>query len=42
MTESEWKAFLTDYNRELLSYEEIVEALPKELTKPDWLAPLIT
>src|SRR5438876_777044 len=37
MTESEWKAFLTGYNSELLSYEEVVEALPREIIKAGWL-----
>jgi len=37
MTESEWKTFLTEYNRELLSYEEVVEALPRKLIKAGWL-----
>jgi hypothetical protein len=33
MTESEWKTFLADYNRELLSYEQIVESLPRKIIK---------
>jgi hypothetical protein len=37
MNESEWKTFLTEYNEELLSYEQIVEALPRELIKAVWL-----
>ena len=37
MNESEWKSFLTEYNRELLSYEQVVEALPRELIKAGWL-----
>jgi len=37
MNESQWKAFLLEYNRELLSYEEVVEALPRELIKKGWL-----
>jgi hypothetical protein len=37
MIESEWKSFLTEYNRELLSYEEVVERLPRELIKAGWL-----
>jgi hypothetical protein len=37
MTESEWKTFLVEYNRELLSYEQVVEALPRELIKAGWL-----
>jgi hypothetical protein len=37
MNESAWKAFLTEYNRELLSYEEVVEAVPRELIKAGWL-----
>jgi hypothetical protein len=37
MTESEWKRFLTGYNRELLSYEEIVETLSSEIIKAGWL-----
>ena len=28
MRESDWKTFLTEYNRELLSYEEVAEVLP--------------
>ena len=37
MNATEWKAFLTEYNRELLSYEEVVEALPRELIKAGWV-----
>ncbi len=37
MIESEWKTFLTEYNRELLSYGQVVEALPRELIKAGWL-----
>ena len=37
MNESEWKMFLTEYNRELLSYEQVVEALPRELIKEGWV-----
>jgi hypothetical protein len=37
MTESEWKNFLAEYNRELLSYEEVVEVLPPERIKAGWL-----
>ncbi len=37
MNESEWKTFLTEYNRELMSYEQVVEALPRELIKTGWL-----
>jgi hypothetical protein len=37
MTVLEWKTFLNEYNRELLSYEQVVEALPRELIKADWL-----
>src|SRR5882672_8491240 len=37
MNESEWKTFLIEYNRELLTYEEVVEALPRELIKAGWL-----
>lgn len=37
MSESEWKTFLAEYNRELLSYEQIVEALPREIIKTAWL-----
>ena len=37
MNEAEWKSFLTEYNRELLSYEEIVEALPRDFLKAGWL-----
>src|SRR5262249_33354681 len=37
MTESKRKTFLAGYNRELLSYEEIVEALPREVIKAGWL-----
>ncbi len=33
MNESSWKTFLTEYNRELLSYEEVVERLSPELIK---------
>lgn len=33
MNEPMWKAFLTEYNRELLSYEQVVEHLPRELIK---------
>src|SRR5271154_6509113 len=33
MNESEWKAFLAEYNRELLSCEEVVEVLPREVIK---------
>lgn len=37
MNKTKWKAFLTDYNRELLSYEDVVESLPCELIKTGWL-----
>src|SRR5437016_5447640 len=37
MNESEWKSFLTEYNRELLSYEEVVEHLPRNLVKAGWM-----
>jgi len=37
MKETEWKSFLTEYNHELLSYEQVVEALPRELIKAGWL-----
>jgi len=37
MTETEWKSFLTEYNLELLSYEPVVEALPREIIKVGWL-----
>jgi len=37
MNQSEWKTLLTEYNRELLSYEEIVEALPRKLIQTGWL-----
>jgi hypothetical protein len=37
MNETSWKSFLTEYNRELMSYEEVVERLPSELIKADWL-----
>jgi hypothetical protein len=37
MTESNWTTFLADYNRELLSYEEILEAVPRKLIKTGWL-----
>jgi hypothetical protein len=37
MNATKWKTFLTEYNRELLSYEEVVEALPRELIKAGWL-----
>src|SRR5688572_17416099 len=33
MKEADWKAFLAEFNRELLSYEEIVERLPRELIR---------
>jgi hypothetical protein len=37
MNETSWKSFLTEYNRELMSYEEVVERLPSELIKAEWL-----
>lgn len=37
MTEPKWKKFLKEYNSELLSYEQVVEALPRELIKAGWL-----
>ena len=37
MNTSDWKAFLREYNRELLSYEEVVEALSKETISAGWL-----
>src|SRR5437773_11307888 len=37
MNETEWEAFLSDYNTELLSYEEVVESLPRQLIKGGWL-----
>jgi hypothetical protein len=37
MNESSWRAFLTEYNSELLSYEEVIEALPLNLIKAGWL-----
>src|SRR5437773_4417510 len=37
MNETEWKSFLAEYNRELLSYEEVVERLPRNLIKAGWL-----
>src|SRR5581483_3109179 len=37
MNEAAWKLFLTEYNRELLSYETIIEALRCELVKAGWL-----
>lgn len=37
MNESQWSTFLGEYNRELLSYEEIVETLPSQLIKAGWL-----
>lgn len=37
MNESDWKSFLTDYNRELLSYEELVEDLPAEVLRSKWM-----
>jgi hypothetical protein len=37
MNEAEWKGFLTDYNHDLLSYEEVVETLPRKLLKDGWL-----
>lgn len=33
MTESEWKTFLEEYNRELLAYEEIVEVLSRDVIR---------
>jgi hypothetical protein len=37
MNTSEWKSFLAEYNRELMSYEEVVEVLPKEVISHGWL-----
>jgi hypothetical protein len=37
MNESAWKTFLMEYNRELLSYEQVVEALSPELIQAGWL-----
>jgi hypothetical protein len=37
MNEAEWRTFLTGYNGELLSYEQVAEALPRELIKAGWL-----
>src|ERR1700733_13673205 len=37
MTESEWKSFLAEYNKELLSYEEIIEQLSPELITAGWM-----
>ena len=37
MTESKWKRFLTKFNRELLSYQEVVKALDPEVLKAGWL-----
>lgn len=37
MKRPEWKPFLAEYNRELLTYEEVVETLPSELIKAGWL-----
>lgn len=37
MTEPQWKTFLNDYNKELLSYEKVVEALPREIIKAGWM-----
>ena len=37
MNETEWKSFLIEYNKELLSYEEVVERLSPELIKAGWL-----
>ena len=37
MNPSDWKSFLADYNRELLSYEEVVEVLSKEVISAEWL-----
>ena len=37
MTESEWMAFLTEFNRELLSYEEVVQDAAPEDLKKGWL-----
>ncbi len=37
MNESEWNKFLTEYNRELWSYEEVVESLLCETINSGWL-----
>jgi hypothetical protein len=37
MNETGWKALLKEHNRELLSYEEVVERLPREVIKKGWL-----
>ncbi|HTB84097.1 MAG TPA: SMI1/KNR4 family protein [Candidatus Sulfotelmatobacter sp.] len=37
MNKTEWEKFLSEYNRELLSYEEVVERLSSELIKAGWL-----
>jgi hypothetical protein len=37
MNEKEWKTFLVEYNSELLSYQEVLDALPSELISTGWL-----
>ena len=37
MNETECENFLSEYNRELLSYEEVVERLSPEIIKTSWL-----
>ena len=37
MNLSDWKTFLTEYKGELLSYEEVVESLSKDLIRGGWL-----
>ncbi len=37
MTESDWRRFLTKFNRELLSYEEVVKSLSRDVRKAGWL-----
>ena len=37
MNEPDRSAFLREYNRELIAYEEVVEALPRELIQSGWL-----
>jgi hypothetical protein len=37
MTESKWRTFLSEYNGELLSYEEVVEAIPRKIITAGWL-----
>lgn len=37
MNGTDWKNFLTEYNCELMSYEEVVESLSKDLIRAGWL-----